>query len=71
MQRKDAKGHPLPFSLKYRKKSTGEMVHYPQCVLTSFHAKGKTINVLPAGEVHPRKIRRILVMYYNDVLIIV
>lgn len=58
-------GAPKPFSLTYVKRSTGEVVTYPVAVLTSFHSKGSTINVLPVGEVKPRKIRRCLITRFN------
>lgn len=58
-------GAPKPFSLTYVKRSTGEVVTYPAAVLTSFHSKGSTINVLPIGEIKPRKIRRCLILRFN------
>lgn len=63
-RRKD--GRPVEFSLEYCKKSTGELVTYDRAVLTSFHSSGSTINVLPAGEVTPRKIRRCLITRFNN-----
>lgn len=63
-RRKD--GRPVEFSLEYCKKSTGELVTYDRAVLTSFHSSGSTINVLPAGEATPRKIRRCLITRFNN-----
>lgn len=63
-KRKD--GRPVEFSLQYCKRSTGELVTYERAVLTSFHSKGSTINVLPAGENSPRKIRRCLITQINN-----
>ncbi|MEQ3233469.1 hypothetical protein [Bacteroides cellulosilyticus] len=63
-KRKD--GRPVEFSLQYCKRSTGELVTYERAVLTSFHSEGSTINVLPAGESSPRKIRRCLITRINN-----
>ena len=63
-KRKD--GRPVEFSLQYCKRSTGELVTYERVVLTSFHSTGSTINVLPAGESSPRKIRRCLITRINN-----
>lgn len=57
---------PVEFSLQYCKRSTGELVTYERAVLTSFHSTGSTINVLPAGESSPRKIRRCLITRINN-----
>ena len=65
MERTDAKGAPLPFQLKFVKVKTGEIREYPRCVLTSFHSKGDTLNVLPEGETHPRTIKRITIIEFN------
>lgn len=59
-------GKPIEFSIEFCKKSTGELVTYDRAVLTSFHSSGSTINVLPAGEVTPRKIRRCLITKFNN-----
>lgn len=66
-RRKD--GRPIGFSLQFCKKSTGELMNYPQCVLTSWHSTGGTMNVLIAGESQPRKIRRCLITKINDIKI--
>lgn len=59
-------GRPIEFSLEFCKRSTGELVTYERAVLTSFHSTGSTINVLPAGESSPRKIRRCLITRINN-----
>lgn len=59
-------GKPVEFSLQYCKRSTGELVTYDRAVLTSFHSSGSTLNVLPAGESSPRKIRRCLITRINN-----
>lgn len=58
-------GKPVEFSLQYCKRSTGELVTYQRAVLTSWHSEGGTVNVLPAGETSPRKIRRCLITHIN------
>lgn len=65
MDKKDAKGRPVPFSVSYVKKSTGAIVNVPSCTLTSFHSKGSTLNILYAGEEKPRKIRKCLIIMFN------
>lgn len=62
-RRKD--GRPESFSLQFCKLQTGELVNYESCVLTSFHADGGTVNVLPQGYDSPRKIRRCLITRIN------
>lgn len=59
-------GRPVEFSMQYCKRSTGELVTYERAVLTSFYSRGSTINVLPAGESTPRKIRRCLITRINN-----
>lgn len=67
MERKDpTTGQPLPFSLKFVKQKSGEIRHYPQCVLTSFHSKGDTLNVMLLGETRPRTIKRVLIIEFNN-----
>ena len=66
MQRRDANDNPIGFQLKYAKQSNGEIKEYPVCYLTSFHAKGSTINVMEAGAFRPRKIRRCLIVEFNQ-----
>lgn len=65
MQRTD-NGRPVPFALVYVKKSTGEIVTFPKCWLSSVHAKGGTVNIFRDGDSHPIKIRRCLVLYINS-----
>ena len=59
-------GKPIEFSIEFCKKSTGELVTYDRAVLTSLHSSGSTINVLPAVEATPRKIRRCLITKFNN-----
>lgn len=65
--RKD--GRPLEFSIEYCKRSTGELVRYDRAILSSWHSRGSTLNVLPAGESTPRKIRRCLITRVNGMKI--
>jgi hypothetical protein len=65
MQRTDATGSPIPFQLKYVKLSTGELRNYDKCFITSNFTTGTTINVLPAGEFRPRKIRKVSIIEFN------
>lgn len=62
-------GRPVEFSIEYCKRSTGELVRYERAVLTSWHSRGSTLNVLPVGESAPRKIRRCLVTRVNGMKI--
>lgn len=62
-------GRPVEFSIEYCKRSTGELVRYQRAVLTSWHSRGSTLNVLPVGETAPRKIRRCLVTRVNGMKI--
>jgi len=66
MERTDADGKPLPFQLKFVKEN-GEVREYKDCVLTSFHSAGTSLNVLPEGEVRPRSIRRITIIEFNHI----
>jgi hypothetical protein len=60
-------GRPVEFSIQFVKRSTGELITYQRAVLTSYHSKGSTINIMEAGASTPRKIRRCLVTRYNNV----
>lgn len=66
MERKNSDGSPVVFQLKFVK-SNGEIREYPECILTSFHSAGTTLNVLPVGEKRPRKIRRVTIVEYNNI----
>lgn len=66
MERTDASGKPLPFQLKFVKEN-GEVREYKSCVLTSFHAAGTSLNVLPEGESRPRSIRRVTIIEFNQI----
>jgi hypothetical protein len=64
MARKDARGKPLPFSFKYVKKSTGEIISVDHAVLTSGnHLDYFNVKILPSGEI--RKIILPLIIEFN------
>jgi len=65
MEKKDQNGRRLPFSLKFVKASTGEVVTINQAVLTSSYEGNRTYNIklLPSGQV--RKIRQLSVVEFE------
>jgi hypothetical protein len=64
MARKGADGMPLPFSLKYVKKSTGEIISIEQAVLTSSnHLDYFNVMILPSREI--RKLILPLIIEFN------
>lgn len=69
MNRTDAAGRSVEFSISFVKKSTGEIAKYPKAVLTSFHSAGNTVNIMQCGETAPRKIRRCLVIEFNNAIV--
>ena len=62
-RRKD--GRPVPFSLQFCKRSTGELIDWPSCVLSSVHSRGATVNVLCDITDGPRKRRKCLITKIN------
>lgn len=80
MAQRDAKGNPVEFDMCYCKMSTGELVEYRGCVLTSRHSLGNTVNIMPRYRIvdgerelmphRPRKFRIILITHYNHKIII-
>ena len=63
--RKDGRGKPLPFSLKYVKVSTGEVITVEKAVITSsFHQGTMNIKLLPSGQI--RKIIIALIIEFNQ-----
>jgi hypothetical protein len=44
----------------------GEVVHYPDAVCTSWHSRGRTMNVKLITSNQPRTIRRCTVIAFND-----
>lgn len=66
MERKDDRGKPIPFSIVFVKRKTGEIRKKMNCTCTSVHAIGPTVNILYAGEVEPRSIRKCLIIEFNN-----
>lgn len=60
-------GRPVPFSLEFCKRSTGELVSYPSCTLSSVHSAGATVNIVVDHLESPRKIRRCLITRINGI----
>jgi hypothetical protein len=65
MERKSPDGLPVPFSISYVKKSTGEISSIPNCICTSIHSKGSTVNIMREGETRPKTIRKCLIIEFN------
>jgi len=64
-ERKTASGSPIPFSLKYVKKSTGEIITIDQAVFTSSHHSGTlNIKLLDSGQI--RKLILPLIIEFNN-----
>ncbi len=62
-ERKDAAGKPVTFSFK-AVTSKGEVIDGEQCIMTSHHSVGRTMNVkFPGGEI--RKIKLISLIQFN------
>ena len=65
MNRMDSSGRPLPFSLKYVKKSTGEIIAIDNAVLTSSnHLDYLNVKILASGEI--RKLILPLIIEFNN-----
>lgn len=65
MSRKDESGKPIPFSFTYVKLN-GDLRKYKGATLSSFHASGDTVNIIPATERRPKKFLRILIIEFNN-----
>jgi len=64
MERKDPKGKPVPFSIKFRKKSTGELVTAKNVTCTStFYQEGRVNILFPNKEI--RRILLCLIVEFN------
>ena len=65
MERKDKEGNPVPFSLKYVKKSTGQIIHVASATITSsFHGGSVNILIQPSGQI--RKLIMPLIIEFNN-----
>jgi hypothetical protein len=70
MNRKDNRGHPVPFDLKFVKTSTGSIVAGHGCVCLSSHFRGGTVNIKwPNGEIRKIYIRTLIEFNQNEVII--
>lgn len=71
MEQKDEHGKRAPFSMKFVKSSTGEVVAVKQAVLTSSYEGNRTYNIkfLPSGQI--RKIRQLSIMEFNGIKVYV
>jgi hypothetical protein len=58
-------------SLKYRKRSTGEMITLVDWTCTSWHSSGRTLNVMNPVNKEVRKLRRALITHFNGVEVII
>lgn len=65
MNRTDESGKPITFSFTYVKLN-GELRRYKGATLSSFHASGDTVNIIPANERRPKKFLRILIIEFNN-----
>jgi len=67
IEKKDAKGIPIPFSCLYRKRSSGELITIENAVVTSsYHADSSfTVKFINSGEI--RKLRSVLFMQVNGI----
>ncbi|MGL4908970.1 MAG: hypothetical protein ACRC9X_01020 [Bacteroidales bacterium] len=64
-------GTGKPLNIKYRKLSTGEMIFLREWVCTNWHSKGRTLNVRNPENGEVRTLRRILIVEFNGVELIV
>lgn len=65
LMEKRSGGLPVPFSIKFVSKE-GKIISMHNVVMTSAHGKGGTINIkqLDSGEI--RKIRKVLIIEFNE-----
>lgn len=65
MEKKDEHGKPVPFTMKYVKRSNGQLGEYSRCVLSSIHSKGSTVNIKIDGNELPQTFRKCLIVEIN------
>ncbi len=58
-------------TLKYRERSTGHLITFEKWTCTSWHSEGRTLNVLNPDNGQVRKLRRILIVEFNGIEVIV
>lgn len=66
MEKRDARGMPVPFDISFVRLSDGKVDSYRGCHLTSRHIEGGTVNVMKKGDFRPRKIRLALILTFNN-----
>ena len=64
MERKGADGKPVPFSIKFRKLSTGETIEAENAICTSSYYQNGTVNIRFANK-ETRKIKVCLITEFN------
>jgi len=65
-KRKNAEGQPVPFSLKFVKLSTGEIIKANNVVCTSDNSFLKTLNIKFLDSKEIRKIRQTSIIEINE-----
>jgi len=66
---KQPNGAPKEFSFRFCKRSTGQLVTWNRVVLTSFHAKGGTINIKLCNSEEIKTIRLCLITRFNNLTV--
>lgn len=65
MQRLDGNGKRVPFSLRFVKKDTGEIINIQEAILLSYYMKKRTITIKILGSEQIRGIRTSLIIEFN------
>jgi len=65
MERTDAQKKRVPFSMKFVKLSTGEIVTVNEAVCTSSYSGNRTFNIMFLPSMQVRKIYKILIIEFN------
>ena len=65
MQSTDKNDKPVAFDIEFVKMSDGSIREYKDCHLTSRYSSGGTVNVRPAGQNSPHKIRVCTIVTFN------
>jgi hypothetical protein len=65
MQKIDAQKRRVPFSLKFVKLTTGQIVDVKQAVCTSSYSANRTVNIMFIESMQVRTIRKILIIEFN------
>ncbi len=65
MQRTDAQKRRVPFSMKFVKLSTGEIITVKEAVCTSSYHANRTFNIMFLPSLQVRKILKVLIIEFN------